>query len=214
MTPGISQAPLHADVGEWGVEEDNEALLAKHTQVRVIGNNRTRAGVVGLVGVVKRAVGLGGWHWLQLSTGEEVRLQRNALVVLALPQGDELNASEPEEGGNLARPQGGAVPQLRVKRQRPLERASSGDNPCERRLTRHNGPRVDFGQLHPNSLKRYQRYYGEELPDVGPMASKDQLVAAVGRHFMRQVVDEPLVIANFFSAAQGGLHSDKAEQLY
>jgi hypothetical protein len=33
-------------------------------QVRVAGNNRTKVALVGLTGVVKKAVGLGGWHWL------------------------------------------------------------------------------------------------------------------------------------------------------
>ena len=44
---------------------------------------------------------------------------------------------------------------------------------------------MDFSRLDPCSLKRYQRYYAEEL-DVSPGSSKGELVAAVGRHFMRQ----------------------------
>ena len=77
------------------------------------------------------------WHtheaFLCFLAGEEVRLQRNALVVLALPQGTEpvraiapgtvhlvnrnqyvssqcwlQDTSEPEEAGNLAHAQGGA----------------------------------------------------------------------------------------------------------
>ena len=39
---------------------------------------------------VKKSVGLGGWHWLLLKdSGEEVRLQRNALQVISLPTGQE-----------------------------------------------------------------------------------------------------------------------------
>ena len=64
-------------------------LLDKHTSVLVTGNCRTKQSLVGLKGVVKKAVGLGGWHWLLLSSGEEVRLQRNALTVLAPPTGQE-----------------------------------------------------------------------------------------------------------------------------
>ena len=45
--------------------------------------------------------------------------------------------------------------------------------------------RVDFSRLDPCSLKRYQRYYAEEL-DVSPGSSKRELVAAIGRHFTRQ----------------------------
>ena len=33
-------------------------------QVRVTGNNRTKSSLIGLTGVVKKSVGLGGWHWL------------------------------------------------------------------------------------------------------------------------------------------------------
>ena len=66
-------------------------------QVRVTGNNRTKTSLIGLEGVVKKAVGLGGWHWLRLSTGAECRLQRNALAVVAHPTGLELESSEDEE---------------------------------------------------------------------------------------------------------------------
>lgn len=45
-------------------EDDGQALLPRHTKVRVTGNNRTKQSLVGLTGVVKKAVGLGGWHWL------------------------------------------------------------------------------------------------------------------------------------------------------
>lgn len=45
-------------------EDDEQALLPRHTKVTVIGNNRTKQSLVGLTGVVKKAVGLGGWHWL------------------------------------------------------------------------------------------------------------------------------------------------------
>ena len=45
-------------------EDDAQALLPRHTKVRVTGNNRTKQSLVGLTGVVKKAVGLGGWHWL------------------------------------------------------------------------------------------------------------------------------------------------------
>ena len=36
-----------------------EVSLDLCAQVRIVGNQRTRAGVVGQVGIVKRAVGLG-----------------------------------------------------------------------------------------------------------------------------------------------------------
>ncbi len=57
--------------------------------VQIVGNNRTKAAYIGLRAVVKRAQGLGGWHYILLPTGEEIKLQRNALLVLELPTGNE-----------------------------------------------------------------------------------------------------------------------------
>ncbi|XP_042032621.1 uncharacterized protein LOC121779358 [Salvia splendens] len=70
---------------------DEELLsgLPRHTKVTITGNNRTRKDLVGLEGVVTKAGGIGGWHWLELNNGEEVKLQRNALTVLEPPTGDE-----------------------------------------------------------------------------------------------------------------------------
>lgn len=62
-------------------------LLHRGTSVLISGNQRTKQALVGLKGRVRKAVGLGGWHWLRLSSGEEVRLQRNALTVLEPPTG-------------------------------------------------------------------------------------------------------------------------------
>lgn len=45
-------------------EEELLSVLPRHTKVVVTGNNRTKSVLVGLHGVVKKAVGLGGWHWL------------------------------------------------------------------------------------------------------------------------------------------------------
>jgi len=74
-------------------EEEGLVLLPRHTKVVVTGNNRTKSALVGLHGVVQKAVGLGGWHWLTLQGGTEVRLQRNALTVLENPP-PELTALE------------------------------------------------------------------------------------------------------------------------
>jgi hypothetical protein len=50
--------------GGRGASPSPSALLPKHTLVRVVGNARTRASLVGLEGRVRRSVGLGGWHLL------------------------------------------------------------------------------------------------------------------------------------------------------
>lgn len=39
-------------------------LLPKGTRVTVTGNSRTKQSLVGRAGTVKKAIGLGGWHWL------------------------------------------------------------------------------------------------------------------------------------------------------
>ena len=44
--------------------DEEVSVLPRHTKVIVTGNNRTRSVLVGSHGVVKKAVGLGGWHWL------------------------------------------------------------------------------------------------------------------------------------------------------
>uniref|UniRef100_A0A8R7VDP3 Histone deacetylase complex subunit SAP30 Sin3 binding domain-containing protein n=1 Tax=Triticum urartu TaxID=4572 RepID=A0A8R7VDP3_TRIUA len=71
---------------------------SRHTKVVITGNNRTKSVLVGLQGVVKKAVGLGGWHWLVLKNGVEVKLQRNALSVLEAPTGNE--DDDEIDGGN------------------------------------------------------------------------------------------------------------------
>lgn len=44
--------------------DEELSVLPRHTKVIVTGNNRTKSVLVGLQGIVKKAVGLGGWHWL------------------------------------------------------------------------------------------------------------------------------------------------------
>ncbi|XP_042035418.1 uncharacterized protein LOC121781793 isoform X2 [Salvia splendens] len=70
---------------------DEELLpgLPRHTKVTITGNSRTRKDLVGMEGVVTKAGGIGGWHWLLLSNGEKVKLQRNALTVSEPPTGNE-----------------------------------------------------------------------------------------------------------------------------
>jgi len=79
--PGVG-SPCGEESGE-----EELTVLPRHTKVVVTGNNRTKSVLVGLRGVVKKAVGLGGWHWLVLTNGEEVKLQRNALSVIEPPTG-------------------------------------------------------------------------------------------------------------------------------
>ncbi|XP_024361994.1 uncharacterized protein [Physcomitrium patens] len=83
-----SPPAVHYRSGEDSGDE-GLAVLPRHTKVLVTGNNRTKSVLVGLHGVVTKAVGLGGWHWLVLTNGDEVKLQRNALSVIEAPSGHE-----------------------------------------------------------------------------------------------------------------------------
>ncbi|CAI5505994.1 unnamed protein product [Closterium sp. Naga37s-1] len=59
---------------------------------------------------------------------------------------------------------------------------------------------VDLSKLHTSALKRYRRHF--KLAEVGPNSSKEQLLSAVGRHFMSQQLDELQVLAGFLQAAK------------
>lgn len=60
---------------------DEAGTLPRNCRVIIRGNQRTKPGLLGKAGWIKRAVGLGGWHLVVLNgTGEEIRIQRNALV--------------------------------------------------------------------------------------------------------------------------------------
>ena len=37
-------------------------LLPKGTKVKISGNSRTKTGLINLVALVKKGIGLGGWH--------------------------------------------------------------------------------------------------------------------------------------------------------
>ncbi|XP_042445642.1 uncharacterized protein LOC122030489 isoform X1 [Zingiber officinale] len=69
--------------------EEELPVLPRHAKVIVTGNDKTKSVFVGIQGLVKKAVDLGGWHWLVLTNGIEVKLQRNALGVIEAPTGNE-----------------------------------------------------------------------------------------------------------------------------
>ena len=190
------------------VSEDNTALLPRHTKVLVSGNNRTKSKLVGLKGVVKKAVGLGGWHWLVLSDGSHVRLQRNALTVLEQPTGEEESDSDDDDQQNANNAKV-AYTSSQVARRRESS-ATSGVSTREQRQKRKPASRdlysssgegdtlhVNFHKLEAAALKRYRSHYKLQ---VTPNATKDQLVSAVGSHFMSQKVDERKVIHTFFQS--------------
>ncbi|CAN8068208.1 unnamed protein product [Agarophyton chilense] len=62
-----------------------DPVLPPGTRVRITGNNRTKWDLIGRHGTVLSAQTLGGWHEVSLTDGGIVRVQRNALHVLNLP---------------------------------------------------------------------------------------------------------------------------------
>ncbi|KAJ7558723.1 hypothetical protein O6H91_04G053000 [Diphasiastrum complanatum] len=215
FAPGI----LPSCVGESGEEE--LSVLPRHTKVKVTGNNRTKSVLVGLHGVVKKAVGLGGWHWLVLTNGDEVKLQRNALSVLETPTGDEedddidipfSSATSIEDFPRTfkprVRPQKPAAGEKlktaessQTAESAPMKRASEKNVHTDTQLqSSYVLPMVDLSKLETAALRRYRRHF--KLFDVGPHSTKEQLLQAVGRHFISYQLDELQVILTFMQAAK------------
>ncbi|KAJ6814765.1 uncharacterized protein M6B38_138145 [Iris pallida] len=194
-------------------EEEELTVLPRHTKVVVTGNNRTKSVLVGLRGVVKKAVGLGGWHWLVLTNGIEVKLQRNALSVIEAPTGlEEDDDVECENmlwnGSHLASNDTQLQKPHRVRsRSRKLtghksfSRSQSCDSHSKGSIASSQGTtRVDLSKLETTALWRYWRHFN--LVVSSPNPSKEQLVDAVQRHFVSQQLDELQVIAGFVQAAK------------
>ncbi|MQL82771.1 hypothetical protein Taro_015233 [Colocasia esculenta] len=193
--------------------EEELSVLPRHTKVVVTGNNRTKSVLVGLQGVVKKAVGLGGWHWLVLTNGIEVKLQRNALSVIEAPTGHE---EDDEIGcGNLQMNGSDMASDCMRKPQRPRHRShrtvissnrslnrfhSYGSHSKESMSPARAAMKVDLSKLETTALWRYSRHFN--LAGAGPNPSKEQLVDVVQRHFMSQQLDELQVIAGFVQAAK------------
>ncbi|KAJ1395770.1 hypothetical protein SESBI_33114 [Sesbania bispinosa] len=64
--------------------EEELSVLPRHTKVVVTGNNRTKSVLVGLQGVVKKAVGLGGWHEWQAYKNREGMNAKSCMGMLKL----------------------------------------------------------------------------------------------------------------------------------
>ncbi|XP_024361995.1 uncharacterized protein [Physcomitrium patens] len=221
-----SPPAVHYRSGEDSGDE-GLAVLPRHTKVLVTGNNRTKSVLVGLHGVVTKAVGLGGWHWLVLTNGDEVKLQRNALSVIEAPSGHEEQNDNEENlfssGTSLDNvPRNAFKPRVQPRKP-PVTIAHSASITEEHAMaTKHANfnrlferrdevdegsspisadlPLVDLSKLEIAALKRYRRHF--KLVEVGPNSTKEQLLHAVGRHFMSQELDEAQVIAAFMHAAK------------
>ncbi|THG09442.1 hypothetical protein TEA_007321 [Camellia sinensis var. sinensis] len=175
--------------------DEELSVLPRHTKVIVTGNNRTKSVLVGLQGVVKKAVGLGGWHWLVLKNGVEVKLQRNALSVLEPPTGNEVedddfdNASSSSDMGDKDNDFCSAIEFSKLSKPR----------------VRHTRPWVSSTSVKPTNRSSYKVHSDIQTSQLGnpnPNITKQQLVNAVQQHFASQQVDEFQVIAEFIHAAK------------
>ncbi|PWA54422.1 histone deacetylase complex subunit SAP30/SAP30-like protein [Artemisia annua] len=173
--------------------DEELSVLPRHTKVIVTGNNRTKSVLVGLQGVVKKAVGLGGWHWLVLKNGIEVKLQRNALSVLEPPTGleeddeyeFEISDSESDVNEFSSATEFNKLDKPRVRYAKPW-----GPSPAVRSVSR-NGCRE--AQSNMNAC-----YPG----NIHSSPTKEQLVNAVHKHFASQKVSEMEAIMEFINAAK------------
>uniref|UniRef100_M4DJ31 Histone deacetylase complex subunit SAP30 Sin3 binding domain-containing protein n=1 Tax=Brassica campestris TaxID=3711 RepID=M4DJ31_BRACM len=193
--------------------EEELSVLPRHTKVVVTGNNRTKSVLVCLPGVGKKAVGLGGWHWLVLTNGIEVKLQRNALCVLEAPTGNEddddldfdhthMNSSDMTSEDTLrphkVKQRGQRSPRSSHKSlSRSLSSDSQSKSSC---FTPPENMKVDLSKLEMPALLKYWRHFN--LVDAIPNPSKEQLVDIVRRHFISQQMDELQVIVGFVQAAK------------
>ncbi|OAY50796.1 uncharacterized protein LOC110614745 [Manihot esculenta] len=196
--------------------EEELSVLPRHTKVVVTGNNRTKSVLVGLQGVVKKAVGLGGWHWLVLTNGIEVKLQRNALSVIEAPTGNEGDddlefdnlhwnvsdmASDDTQKSHRSRHR---THKSTGSSHKIMSRSLSCDSQSKSSVSTPHGAaaaaKVDLSKLEMAALWRYWRHFN--LVDAIPNPSKEQLVDVVQRHFMSQQMDELQVIVGFVQAAK------------
>ncbi|XP_017246908.1 uncharacterized protein LOC108218471 isoform X1 [Daucus carota subsp. sativus] len=194
--------------------EEELSVLPRHTKVVVTGNNRTKSVLVGLHGVVKKAVGLGGWHWLVLTNGIEVKLQRNALSVIEGPTGDEQDDEIEFENvqwngsdmGELASDDTQKSQRSRHcthkstgSSHKLMSRSRSCDLQSKGSMTK--GPeKIDLSKLEVTALWRYWRHFN--LVDAISNPTKEQLVDVVQRHFMMMQLDELQVIPGFVQSAK------------
>lgn len=190
--------------------DEELSVLPRHTKVIVTGNNRTKSVLVGLQGVVKKAVGLGGWHWLVLKNGVEVKLQRNALSVLEAPTGNEEDDGDMDCDNSFCSSSDMGDRDMdyssieyqkptkpRVRHTRPWA-SSAKSNGRSRDIQSHCYKpqlRVNLAKLETATLWRYWKHFN--LVNINPNPSEEQLLHLVQHHFVSQQLDELQVIVGF-----------------
>lgn len=205
--------------------DEELVVLPKHTKVVVTGNNRTKSVLVGLQGVVKKAVGLGGWHWLVLKNGVEVKLQRNALSVLEPPTGheeDEFDFGNSSCSSNINDKDNGFscrfdfsnIRQSKVQCTMPLGSSMSAKPSVHSSgkgvqiNNKSSRQKVKLAKLSTSSLWRYWRHM--KLGQTNRNMGKEQLIDTIQQHFDARQLDENQVITDLIQAAKR-LKSAEAE---
>lgn len=208
------QSPFRKESGD-----EELSVLPRHTKVIVTGNNRTKSVLLGLQGVVKKAVGLGGWHWLVLKNGVEVKLQRNALSVLEHPTGNENdehdldNSSCSSDIGEKDNDFSSSIvfhklSKTKARQIRPWAPSSSakstGRGSYGEIQSIHMpkpGTRVKLGKIGTESLWRYIKHFN--LVNSISNASREQILQVVQRHFALQTsLNEASVMTEFIRAVK------------
>ncbi|XP_039067615.1 uncharacterized protein LOC120213581 [Hibiscus syriacus] len=198
--------PFREEIGD-----EELSILPRHTKVIVTGNNRTKSVLVGLQGVVKKAVGLGGWHWLVLKNGVEVKLQRNALSVLEHPTGDEAddghefgNSSSGSDIGSSIEFHRPAKP--RVRHTKPWDPSASlkATNRSSYRDVQSIIPApqsVNLARLDTDTLRKYCSHF--KLGSINAYSPRELMLNTVQQHFMSQPpLNDVQVIMEFITAAK------------
>ncbi|KAJ6415160.1 hypothetical protein OIU84_004033 [Salix udensis] len=197
--------------------DEELSVLPRHTKVIVTGNNRTKSVLVGLQGVVKKAVGLGGWHWLVLKNGSEVKLQRNALSVLEHPTGNEVdddNDYDTSSGSDIGEHdfyrgsgfQKISKPRVRTTRppwvpSAPAKSTSQRSYRDVQSIVHMPVPTVNLARLGTESLRRYCKEF--KLPGVSSHSSREQMLNAAQIHFLSQrPLDEMQEVAELTRVAK------------
>ncbi|CAN6275520.1 unnamed protein product [Urochloa humidicola] len=201
--------------------DEELSVLPRHTKVIVTGNNRTKSVLVGLQGVVKKAVGLGGWHWLVLKNGVEVKLQRNALSILETSTGneddDDINGNNSfcssydmgEKDMDYSSIECHKPTKPRVRHTRPWSSCTKSTNRGNFHPNLKLRAKVNLTKLGTPTLWRYWKHFN--LVSMNPNPSEEELFHGVQQHFQsqHQQLDELQVILDFIHTAKRlkSLHS-------
>ncbi|TYI66294.1 hypothetical protein E1A91_D09G214100v1 [Gossypium mustelinum] len=173
------------------VGDEELSVLPRHTKVIVTGNNRTKSVLVGLQGVVKKAVGLGGWHWLVLKNGVEVKLQRNALSVLEHPTGNEV-----DDDHNFDNSSSGSDIASSIEFQRPAKPR-----------VRHMKPWVPSASMKATNRSGYRDVQSiiraPQSGNINAYSPRELMLNTVQQHFVSQpLLNDIQVISEFITSAK------------